>query len=223
MPDARFTAVLFDIDGTLVDSNYLHVDAWSRAFEDVGRPVPVWRIHRAIGMDSGKLLETLLGDELERYGDDAKERHRIHYRRDAERLRSFEQAQELLRTLADRGLTVVLATSAPEEEFELLQKVLQVDDAVARITTAEDVSTAKPAPDVVQVALKKADVPPAQALMVGDTVWDVEAAGEAGVATVAVRSGGIGAGELTDAGALAVYDDVAHLLSELDSSPLYRA
>jgi len=222
MPDARFTAVLFDIDGTLVDSNYLHVDAWSRAFEDVGHPVPVWRIHRSIGMDSGKLLESLLGDELDRLGDDAKERHKVHYQRDAERLRSFDQAQELLRALADRGLTVVLATSAPQDEFELLQKVLQVDDAVAKTTTAEDVSTAKPAPDVVQVALKKADVPPEQALMVGDTVWDVDAAGKAGVATIAVRSGGVGAGELTEAGAVAVYDDVAHLLSELDSSPLYR-
>jgi HAD superfamily hydrolase (TIGR01549 family) len=222
MPDARFSAILFDIDGTLVDSNYLHVDAWSRALAEVGHPVPDWRIHRAIGMDSAKLMEILLGDDLERLGDDAKQRHSMHYQRDAERLRSFDQAQELLRTLAERGLKVVLATSAPQEEFEVLQKVLQVDDAIAEYTTAEDVEQAKPAPDVVQMALKKAGVGPEEALMVGDAAWDMQAAKKAGVAAIGVRTGGIGPGELQDAGAIAVYDDVAQLLAELDSSPLYR-
>ncbi|MCU1472912.1 HAD family hydrolase [Amnibacterium sp.] len=222
MPDPRYAAVLFDIDGTLVDSNYLHVDAWARALEEVGHPVPAWRIHRAIGMDSAKLMEILLGDDLERLGDEAKERHSTHYRRDAERLRSFDRAQELLRELAGRGMKVVLATSAPQEEFEVLQKVLQVDDAIAEYTTSEDVSTAKPAPDVVQMALKKAGVGPDQALMVGDAAWDMQAAKKAGVASIGVRTGGIGPGELEDAGAVAVYDDVAQLLSELDASPLYR-
>ncbi|MGN6743369.1 MAG: HAD family hydrolase [Amnibacterium sp.] len=222
MPDARFSAILFDIDGTLVDSNYLHVDAWSRALAEVGHPVPDWRIHRAIGMDSAKLLEILLGDDLERLGEEAEERHGAHYRRDAERLRSFEQAQALLRELAERGMKVVLATSAPQEEFELLQQVLQVDDAIAEYTTAEDVEQAKPAPDVVQMALKKAGVRPEEALMVGDAAWDMQAAKKAGVAAIGVRTGGIGPGELTDAGAIAVYDDVAQLLAELDSSPLYR-
>jgi HAD superfamily hydrolase (TIGR01509 family) len=223
MPDQRPTAVLFDIDGTLVDSNYLHIDAWARAFADVGHPVPDWRIHRAIGMDSAKLLEALLGDQLDRFGDDAKERHTTHYERDAERLRTFEKAQELLRTLADRGLKVVLATSAPPHEFELLQQVLKVDDAVAEYTTAGDVSTAKPAPDVVQVALEKAAVDPGAAVLVGDTVWDVEAAGRAGVRAIGVLSGGVSAAELRDAGAIAVYDDVAALLQALDESPLFSA
>jgi HAD superfamily hydrolase (TIGR01549 family) len=222
MPDPRYAAVLFDIDGTLVDSNYLHVDAWARALEEVGHPVPAWRIHRAIGMDSAKLMEILLGDDLDRLGDEAKERHSTHYQREAERLRSFDRAQELLRELAGRGVKVVLATSAPQEEFEVLQKVLQVDDAIAEYTTAEDVSTAKPAPDVVQMALKKAGVGPEQALMVGDAAWDMQAAKKAGVAGIGVRTGGIGPGELEDAGAIAVYDDVAQLLSELDGSPLYR-
>jgi HAD superfamily hydrolase (TIGR01509 family) len=222
MPEPRYAAVLFDIDGTLVDSNYLHLDAWARALEEVGHPVPAWRIHRAIGMDSAKLMEVLLGDDLDRLGDEAKERHSTHYRRYAERLRPFEQAQELLRELAGRGVQVVLATSAPEEEFEVLQKVLAVDDAIAASTTSEDVSTAKPAPDVVRTALKKAGVGPKQALMVGDAAWDMQAAKKAGVAAIGVRTGGIGPGELRDAGAIAVYDDVAQLLSELDASPLYR-
>jgi HAD superfamily hydrolase (TIGR01509 family) len=223
MPDPRYAAVLFDIDGTLVDSNYLPVDAWARALEDVGHPVPVWRIHRAIGMDSAKLMEVLLGDDLERLGDEAKELHSTYYQRDAGRLRSFERAQDLLRELADRGLKVVLATSAPQEEFEVLRKVLEVDDAIAEFTTAEDVSTAKPAPDVVQIALKKAGVEPEHALMIGDAAWDMQAASKAGVAAIGVRTGGIGPGELRDAGAMEVYDDVAQLLSELDASPLYRA
>lgn len=222
MPDPRYTAVLFDIDGTLVDSNYLHVDAWARALEEVGHPVPAWRIHRAIGMDSAKLMEILLGDDLERLGGDAKERHSTYYQREAGRLRSFDRAQELLRELSRRGLRVVLATSAPEEEFEVLRKVLDVDDAIAEFTTAEDVSTAKPAPDVVQVAVKKAGVRPEQALMVGDAAWDMQAARKAGVDGIGVRTGGIGPSELQDAGAIAVYDDVAQLLSELDESPLYR-
>jgi HAD superfamily hydrolase (TIGR01509 family) len=222
MPDATCTAVLFDIDGTLVDSNYLHVDAWDRALKDIEHPADVWRIHRAIGMDSGKLIEALLGDAAEELGDAAKERHTHHYERDAERLRAFAHAQDLLRELKDRGLKVVLATSAPANEFEHLQKTLQIDDAVAEYTTSEDVTTAKPEPDVVQVALQKADVGADEAVMVGDSVWDMEAAGRAGVRAIGVRSGGVSDAELERAGAIAVYDDVAQLLRGLDESPLFR-
>jgi HAD superfamily hydrolase (TIGR01509 family) len=215
-------AVLFDIDGTLVDSNYLHIDAWDRALTEVGHPVNTWRIHRAIGMDSGKLLETLLEDDVEALADRAKEAHTRHYEAMGGRLRSFGRAQELLRTLAERGFEVVLATSAPANELEMLRRTLDVEDAIAKLTSAEDVQTAKPAPDIVQVALEKAGVAPDEAIFVGDTVWDVEAAGEAGVATIGFRSGGVSEGELRDAGAVAVYDDAAHLLAELDSSPLRR-
>jgi HAD superfamily hydrolase (TIGR01509 family) len=215
-------AVLFDIDGTLVDSNYLHIDAWDRALTEVGHPVNTWRIHRAIGMDSGKLLETLLEDDVEALGDRAKEAHTRLYEAAGDRLRSFGQAQELLRTLAERGYEVVLATSAPENELEMLRRTLDVEDAIATLTSAEDVAEAKPSPDIVQVALQKAGVAPDEAIFVGDTVWDVEAAGRAGVATIGLRSGGVSEGELRDAGAVAVYDDAAHLLAELDSSPLRR-
>jgi HAD superfamily hydrolase (TIGR01509 family) len=215
-------AVLFDIDGTLVDSNYLHIDAWDRALTEVGHPVNTWRIHRAIGMDSGKLLEALLEDDVEALGDRAKEAHTRLYEAAGDRLRSFGQAQELLRTLAERGYEVVLATSAPENELQMLRRTLDVEDAIATLTSAEDVAEAKPSPDIVQVALQKAGVAPDEAIFVGDTVWDVEAAGRAGVATIGLRSGGVSEGELRDAGAVAVYDDAAHLLAELDSSLLRR-
>ena len=119
-PPPTCSAVLFDIDGTLVDTNYLHVDAWLRAFADVGRPVDAWRIHAAIGMDSAKLLETLLGEDVERLGDAAKERHGIHYAADEERIRAFADARRRCCDELDRrGLKVVLATSSPPEEFAM--------------------------------------------------------------------------------------------------------
>jgi HAD superfamily hydrolase (TIGR01509 family) len=222
MPEPTCTAVLFDIDGTLVDTNYLHVDAWLRAFADIGHPVDAWRIHRAIGMDSAKLLEALLGDDADRLGDDAKERHKIHYAADEERMRRFDGAKELLRELAERGFKVVLATSAPPEEFDMTSRALDAGDAVLTATKSSDVESAKPEPDVVQVALEKAGVDAGDAMFVGDAVWDVEAAGKAGVRCIGVRTGGVSAQELTEAGAIAVYDDVAALLAGLDDSPFFR-
>lgn len=221
MPIPTCKAVLFDIDGTLADTNYLHVDAWLQAFVDVGHPVDAWRVHRAIGMDSAKLLGTLLGDEAGRLGDAAKDRHAVRYAADRGRMRRFTGAIELLREIAGRGVQVVLATSAPQEEFDMLVEVLEAGDVVSTVTTGEDVETAKPAPDVVQVALEKAGVSADEAVMVGDAAWDVEACGRAGVRCIGVLSGGYGAAELRDAGAIAVYEDVAALLVDLDDSPLF--
>ncbi len=223
MPTATCKAVLFDIDGTLVDTNFLHVDAWLRACVDVGHPVDAWRVHRAIGMDSSKLLETLLDDDAERLGDEVKDRHAVHYAAQRERMRRFAGSQELLRELADRGLQVVLATSAPQEEYDMIIEVLDPGDSVSEVTTAEDVEAAKPAPDVIEVALKKAGVRPEDAVMVGDAAWDAESCGKAGVRCIGVLSGGYGASELRDAGAVAVYDDVAELLRRLDETPIFAA
>ena len=222
MPEATCSAVLLDIDGTLVDTNYLHVDAWSRAVQDVGADAEDWRIHRAVGMDSGRLIATLLGDDAERLGDAVKERHREHYARNRPRMRLLAGARELLAELHGRGFRVVLATSATPDEFAMLTDVLQADEWVTTVTTSEDVSEAKPAPDVVGVALEKADVEAADAILVGDAVWDAESAERAGVRCVGVRTGGAGEQELLDAGALAVYEGAAHLLRELDASPLYE-
>ncbi|MGW3966887.1 HAD family hydrolase [Amycolatopsis sp. NPDC005003] len=212
---------MFDVDGTLVDSNYLHVHAWRRAFHELDRDVDSWRVHRAIGKGSGKLLSTLLGEEdAGRIGDRAKELHSRFYLETAGLLRPFDRAPELVRELAGRGVRVVLATSAGPDELEALRKVLDVDDVVAGIVSGADVEATKPDPEPVVAALEKAGSAPEETIFVGDAVWDVHAATKAGVRTVSVLSGGIGAAELTDAGAVAVYNDVASLLTRLDESVL---
>jgi HAD superfamily hydrolase (TIGR01509 family) len=213
------TAVLLDIDGTLVDSNFLHVHAWVQAFAEVGHPVDAWRVHRRIGMGSGRLIGELLGDDAERLGDDAKERHTARYAGLADLLRPFDGARDLVRALADRGVRVVLSTSAAPEELEKLRAVLDVDDLV-QVTGAEDVDEAKPEPDLVHAALDLAGVPADRAVFVGDSVWDVEAAVRAGVPCVGVLSGGTSAAELRDAGAADVVEDVAALLRDLDATPV---
>jgi HAD superfamily hydrolase (TIGR01509 family) len=221
---ASTTAVLFDIDGTLVDSNYAHVDAWSKAFADIGHPVDSWRIHQSIGMDSSLLLSALLGDEVaEARGDEAKERHTAHYQPHGDTdLHVFARATELLDELSRRGHRVVLATSAPEEELTVLRGLLDVEGALWAVTSSEDAETAKPDPGIVQGALDKAGVDADHAVMVGDAVWDLEAAGRVGVACVGVLTGGTSRAGLTEAGAVEVWDDVAALLDGLDDSVVGR-
>lgn len=211
--------MLFDIDGTLVDSNYLHVSAWMRAFDDVGQAVDAARIHHDIGMGAPQLLSDLLGDRAAELGDAAKERHKVHYADLHPMLRRFAGARELVQAVAARA-TVVMATSASPEELEALRATLEIDDIVDAFTSAQDVDAAKPEPDLVEVALERAGVPAQRAVFVGDTVWDVVAAQRAGVPCVGVLTGGIAEAELRGAGAVAVYDDVSRLLAELDRSPL---
>jgi HAD superfamily hydrolase (TIGR01509 family) len=213
-------AVLFDIDGTLVDSSYVHINAWLHAFRAVGRPVDGWRIHRGQGMGSSELLAALLGEPSDEVSSQAKQHHSERYRQSSELLRAFDGARDVVAAVAQRGATVVLATSAAPDELELLRSVLDIDDAVAKITAAEDVEAAKPEPDLIHTALQQAGVTADRAVYVGDTVWDVKGCGKAGVACVGVLTGGISAAELTEAGAIAVYEDCRALLRELDTSPL---
>ncbi|WP_182046856.1 HAD family hydrolase [Curtobacterium sp. ME26] len=215
MADAPSTAVLFDIDGTLVDSNYAHVDAWWRAFRAAGESVDAWRVHRAIGMDSGRLLEELLPDASDEVRDQAKQFHTAYYSEHMPQLRLLPGARELLEAVADAGHAVVLATSAPESELSVLRELLDASAWVTAETSSEDVEEAKPAPGIIQVALDKVGVAADRAVMVGDAMWDVESSGTVGLPCVGVMTGGIGGDELRGAGAAAVYDDAAAVLAAL--------
>lgn len=213
-------AVLFDVDGTLVDSNYLHVHAWTVAFHDAGRPVDASHVHRCIGMGSSQLLEELLGaDGTGPVGDRVKERHSQVYSGLAPLLRPFAGARELVRKIAGRGARTVLATSAPPDELEKLQAALQLEDVLTGVTTGEDVDSAKPEPDLVEAALAAGGVRADRALMLGDSVWDVVAAKRAGVRCVGVLTGGTTEADLRAAGAVAVYDDAAAVLAALGTGP----
>lgn len=215
-------AVLFDIDGTLVDSNYLHVHAWQRAFSEVGCDVEAWRVHRRIGMDGSALLDELLPDASADTTARAKDLHSRFYRETAELLKPLPGARQLLDVVTAAGLQVVLATSAPDDELELLRKVLDREDVVSAVTSSEDVETAKPRPDIVAVALERAGVGPENAVFVGDTVWDVRAAARAGVPCICVESGGVDRLRLLDEGAVAIFENPRDLADRLDDSPIGR-
>ena len=154
MAETRAPAVLFDVDGTLVDSNYLHVYAWQRAFAEQGLSVDAWRIHRSIGMDGSALVRELSGGTAGDIEQRLKELHGQHYRDAAPLLRPLPGAQLLLRRVAELGLQVVLATSAPEDELAMLRDVLDCDDVVSEVTTSRDVDIAKPQPDIIQVSAR---------------------------------------------------------------------
>jgi phosphoglycolate phosphatase-like HAD superfamily hydrolase len=207
--------VLFDIDGTLLDTNYLHVLAWWQAFRDNGHPVSMWTLHRAIGIGSEELVQRVLG----RPDDDVVQAHSERYEPLRDQVTAFPKVPELLSACADRGLTVVLATSGAKDDLDwMLPAIGAPDGVIAGTTTSADVDAAKPHPDLLRVAVRDHDLDPARTVAVGDTVWDVEAATSAGLPCVALLSGGIGRDELS--GAAARYDDPAALLAGLDSSPL---
>jgi phosphoglycolate phosphatase-like HAD superfamily hydrolase len=211
------SAVLFDVDGTLVDSNYLHVDSWQRALAELDEHVDAWRVHRAIGQDSKRLLTSLVGERDEDWISRAKDLHSGFYRELAPRLRAFDQAAALLRSLDGWGISVVLASSAPDDELQLLLNALDAGDAISATTSADDVEQAKPDPGIIHVALDRAGAGPSEAVMVGDSVWDHVAAGRAGVRSVGLLSGGTGRAELADAGAFATFADPADLLAHVDT------
>jgi HAD superfamily hydrolase (TIGR01509 family) len=212
--------VLFDVDGTLIDSNYLHVHAWYRALGDAGLSVESWRIHRSIGMDGSTLVASLAEDADDDTRARAKDLHSRYYKDSASLLRRLPGARELLERVHALGLHVVLATSAPDDELDILRQVLASDYLVSAVTSSKDVDTAKPQPDIVQVALDRAGVDAARAVFVGDTVWDVVACERAGVPTIGLLSGGVSRGELETAGAQSVFDNPRDLCENIDSTPI---
>ncbi len=213
------TAAILDIDGTLVDSNYHHALAWYRAFREHEVTPPVWRVHRHIGMGGDQLVAAVAGDEVERrHGDAIREAESERFSALIDEVRPLPGAHELIEQLKRRGHTVVLASSAKAEEAEHYVDLLDARELADAWTTSADVDQTKPAPDLVAVALQKAGQ--LSAVMVGDTVWDVEAARRAELKTVGLLSGGFAEAELLDAGAVAVFDSPESLRAELDATPL---
>ena len=215
-------AVLFDVDGTLVDSNYLHVHAWGRAFADEGVSVEAWRIHRAIGMDGSTLVATL----AERADDQARTRlkdlHSRYYKETTSLLRRLPGVRDLLERVEALGLQVVLATSAPDDELSILREVLACDDLVSAVTSSADVDIAKPQPDIIQVALDRAGVDAGHAVFVGDAVWDMEACKRAGVPAIGLLSGGVSRDELEKSGAEAVFEGPRDLIDHICSTRITK-
>ncbi|MFE1191881.1 HAD family hydrolase [Streptomyces olivaceoviridis] len=214
-------AAVFDVDGTLVDTNHLHVVTWWEAFRQAGHEVPMHAVHRAVGLGSADLVAHLLGDDRDRDQDAAlSAAHTALYGQYFDRLPALPGAGELLRRLHGDGWTVVLATSASGAELGALRRAIDADDAIAATASADDVREGKPAPEPVQHALELAGVPASRAVFVGDTVWDMRAGSKAGVRCLGVLCGGIPRADLEEAGAEAVYADPADLLARLAGSPL---
>lgn len=218
---ANRTAALLDLDGTLVDTNYHHAIAWYRAFRDHGIALPVWRLHRHIGMGGDQLVAAVAGEKAEReHGDALRRDHSRRFHELVDEVEVMPDAQALVKVLYERGAAVVLASSAGEEDLERFRSMLDVDDFLAGATSSADVEAAKPEPDIICAALEK--VPDVErSVMIGDSTWDCEAAGRAGIASVALLTGGFSEQELRDAGAAAVFASIGELIDHLDRTPLF--
>ncbi|MGW4463497.1 HAD family hydrolase [Micromonospora sp. NPDC004704] len=217
----RPAGVLFDVDGTLVDTAYLHTVSWWEALRQADQEIPMAAIHRALGMGSERLLQHLLGPERDRDADE-----RIRYGHDSlfaefwDRLRPLPGAAELLRACSARGLRVVLATSATERELAALRAALLADDVIDGITSVTDPDVRGSGPDLLAAALDRAGLDRSRVVFVGDSVWDVAAAGDLDIPCIALTCGGTGRSELAGAGAAAIFDDPAALLAGLSDSPV---
>jgi HAD superfamily hydrolase (TIGR01509 family) len=210
---------ILDVDGTLVDTNYHHALAWYRAFTQHDVVLPVWRIHRAIGMGGDQLVAALAGEDAEReLGDDIRAAEKALYMAVIHEVRPLPDARRLVEVLKERGHRVVLASSAKAKEVDHYLDLLGVRELADDWTTSADVEKTKPEPDLVQTAISK--VGGGDAVMIGDSVWDCIAAERAGVPTIAVLTGGFSEAELKEAGAATVFDSLQALLDSLDQTPL---
>ncbi|MBV8218410.1 MAG: HAD family hydrolase [Solirubrobacterales bacterium] len=215
------TVAVLDIDGTLVDTNYHHAIAWYRAFRQHGIGLSLWRIHRHIGMGGDQLVAALTDDRIEKEcGDDIRAAEKTLYFELIDEVEPMAGARDLIERLKRRGHTAVLASSAKADEVDHYLDLLDVRELADGWTTSADVESTKPAPDLVSAVLERVGGSPDDAVMVGDTTWDIEAASKVEVPTLAVRTGGFGVDELEKAGAAAVFESVTELCQKLDETPL---
>ncbi|MGH3102330.1 MAG: HAD family hydrolase [Thermoleophilia bacterium] len=213
------TVAILDIDGTLVDTNYQHALAWYRAFRQNDIVLPVWRIHRHIGMGGDQLVAALAGEDFDaEHGDDVRAAEKALYMALIHEVRPLDSARELIGDLAGDGRAVVLASSAKPDEVEHYLDLLEVRELATGWTDSGDVERTKPEPDLVRAAVEKAGGGPA--VMVGDSTWDCEAAARAGLETVAVLTGGFSEAELREAGASHVFGSLQDLRTGIRSTPL---
>ena len=212
-------AAILDIDGTLVDTNFHHAIAWYKAFRHHEIVLPIWRIHRHIGMGGDQLVAALCDDQTEEEkGDAIRTAEKVLYTELIRDVEPLKGSRELIEDLKERGHAVVLASSAKEEEVDHYLDLLDARDLADDWTTSADVEATKPEPDLVKAAMEKAGND--DAVMVGDTTWDCEAAKRAGIQTVTVLTGGFSEAELRDAGAVAVFHSIEELRKALDDTPL---
>jgi HAD superfamily hydrolase (TIGR01509 family) len=215
------TVAILDVDGTLVDTNYHHTIAWFRAFRRHGIVLPLWRIHRHIGMGGDQLVAALTDERTDRErGDDIRASESELYFELIDEVQPMEGSRELIEDLRGRGHMVVLASSAKKEEIDHYLDLLDGRNVANAWTTSADVKSTKPAPDLVHAALDSVGGSADDAVMVGDTPWDVRAAGEAGVPTLTVLTGGFAIEELEQSGAERVFQSVAELRQRLEETPL---
>ena len=215
-------AVLFDMDGTLVDSNDFHIEAWERVFAEAGHDIAREDIHGQIGKGGDQLVPALLPDIDQKAVDALCDRHGTLFQRDyIDRVKAFPHARDVAVRVHDDGMQVVLATSASGDDRDHYVELLDLKPIMATSTTSDDVDRTKPAPDIFAAALAKlSDVQAQEAVVIGDTPYDMRAARDCGIARIAVRSGGFSDEALREAGADAIYDDLAALLRDYDASML---
>ena len=216
-------AVIFDVDGTLVDSNDLHVEAWREAFRGCGKEVPYEELHEQMGKGGDQLMPVFCSrEELDRFGPELERSRTELFASDyLPRVRPFSRVRELFERIKADGLAIALASSAKEEELERHKKSLRIEDLLEAATSADDAERSKPHPDIFQAVLAGiGDVEPEEAVVVGDTPYDVIAAAKAGMRTIGLLSGGFTEEDLRAAGAVEIYEDVADLLESYGESLL---
>jgi HAD superfamily hydrolase (TIGR01509 family) len=212
---------ILDIDGTLVDTNYHHALAWFRAFRQHQLVLPIWQIHRHIGMGGDQMVAALTDERVEReLGDEIRAAEKTLYLQLIDEVQPMRGSRELLEDLRRRGHQIVLASSAKAEEVDHYLDLLDARGLARAWTSSADVEQTKPKPDLVKAALAKGESKPGEALMIGDTPWDVRAARRAGVETIAVLTGGFAPEEVTESGAVAVFESVSELCAALDETAL---